>query len=88
MEVKHPGELAGREQLEANIFRGRLEVWRRVAVLASTTQNTRLFVLEPGDVEEKLTLREPFFVRGRFRVVERVYVSAAARTAWFLFQQK
>lgn len=58
-----------------------LPKWRRVAVLTAGHNRLRMWVLEPGPVEDEVEFHG-LFVRGRFRVAEKINDSKAARLAW------
>jgi hypothetical protein len=77
------GDLLQQEQ--ANVWEGTLVNWRRVGVIAGTKDRARFFVLEPADAEDELTF-ESFFVRGKFRVVEKVNNTQRARDAYRPFK--
>jgi hypothetical protein len=83
--VRHPGGVfppddKGRSAHAA----GAVERWRRVAVLTGNNGKARLFVIEPSDTEELITL-QLYHVRGKFKIVEKINGSAAARKAWESF---
>lgn len=59
--------------------------WRRVAVLTAGHNKLRMFVLEPGPDADELEFHG-FFVRGNFKIVEKINSSAAARKAWESFK--
>jgi hypothetical protein len=87
--VKHAGALAARVS-DGSTVTGRLDTWRRVAVLLRKGNAARLAVLEPAtddDPAETQIRERGFYVRGRFRVVERIGCAARARRCWQLFEK-
>lgn len=64
---------------------GSVDRWRRVGVLHGNRGKLRFFVLEPDAGENEIRL-EGLYVRGRFRVVERVMRSLDAQKAWAAFR--
>lgn len=81
LRVKHPGELLEKERVGANIIDGKIVGWRRVVLISRIEEKMRLFVLEPGDVEEEYAVG-PFFVRGPFRIVSKENNAQRANEAW------
>ena len=81
LKVKHPGALRAKERVQENVISGKVASWKRVVVLSRLEDKTRLFVLEPASGEEKIELG-PFFVRGRFRIAEKVNNAERAAEAW------
>ena len=59
--------------------------WKRVAVLAGTKDKVRCWILEPGDVQDEIAF-EGFFVRGRFRIVEKINNEVRARETFKAFK--
>jgi hypothetical protein len=85
--VKHPGELANRRRVGANVIEGRVDAWESVGVLSSVAGRHRFVELEPDENADEQTfgLGETFFVRGRFRVVRKVNNATEADAAWRAF---
>lgn len=82
--IKRPeGDLLQQEQ--ANIWEGSLLNWRRIGVIAGTKDKARFFVLEPGEGDDELVFQH-FFVRGKFRIVEKVNNTQRARDAYRAFK--
>lgn len=83
--VKVPGELEDVRDVEAQTKEAWLSRWKRIAIIMGGTRGDkktyRFFVLEPGGAPEKIELG-PFFVEGRFRIVEKINNSAKAHEAW------
>lgn len=77
------GDLLEKEQ--ANVWEGQLINWRRIGVIASTKDKARFFIIEPADTPEEI-LFEDFYVRGKFKVVEKVNHTQDARDAWRAFR--
>jgi hypothetical protein len=63
----------------ANIWEGTLTNWRRIGVLAGSKDQARFFILEPGEIDDD------FFVRGKFRIVEKINNAQQARQAYSAF---
>jgi hypothetical protein len=59
--------------------------FKRVAVVFSGELTNKLFVLEPSEKADEFRFG-PFYVRGRFRVVERVNDPKAASQRWKAFE--
>jgi hypothetical protein len=59
--------------------------WERIAVIAGTKERARFFLLEPGETAEAIEF-DGFFVRGRFRVVEKINHERKARDAFAAFK--
>jgi hypothetical protein len=68
----------------ANTWEGTLTHWRRIGVLAGTKDQARFFVLEPGQNDDELRFAD-FFVRGKFRIVEKINNAQQARRAYSVF---
>jgi hypothetical protein len=64
---------------------GDLPRWRRVGVLSGGGGRLRFFVLEPGQEQTELVFG-PFYVRGQFRIAEKVNNAADARKAFDAFE--
>lgn len=64
---------------------GQVKAWRRVGVLHGRAGKLRFFELEPASEDGEVKLGA-LYVRGRFRVVEKVNNAKAAREAWEAFQ--
>jgi hypothetical protein len=73
------------EKQRANVWQGTLLHWRRIGVIASTKDKARFFIIEPADTPEEI-LFEDFYVRGKFKVVEKVNHTQDARDAWRAFK--
>lgn len=86
MKLRHPGELARTAKAGRNEVTGELPVWSRVAVLTTDGERARLFVLEPAPGADEQLAHEGFFVRGPFRVAEKVNKTREARAAWEAFE--
>lgn len=89
MHVKHAaGELddrvsAGPRSVVSGVVRAG---WRRLAVLTVDAPKQRLFVLEPAAEEASPPLTcGPFYVRGRYRITDRINNPREAREAWKAF---
>ncbi len=75
-------ELHGVERVSGNMIHGHVaDGWKRLLVLSGVGPDHRLFVLEPTETEEAITFG-PFFVRGGFKIVEKVNNSRLARERW------
>lgn len=59
--------------------------WRRAGVLTAGHGKLRLFVIEPSDQDEEIEFHG-YHVRGKFKIVEKVNGSKAARLAWQGFE--
>lgn len=71
---------------EGAIIEGAITSWRRVGIISGRGgSEMRFWAIEPADEEQEITF-EGFFVRGRFRIVERVRHSEKAREAWKTFK--
>lgn len=76
------GDLLQNQQ--ANVWEGTLLNWRRIGVIASTKDKARFFVIEPADAPEEI-LFEDFYVKGNFRIVQKINHTQDARDAWRAF---
>lgn len=85
MRAKFAGDYQDVRREGDDVLEATVSAFRRAAVLTTTTgagkQSVRLFVIEPADEEAELLLGE-LFVRGRFRVVEKVNNARRAEEAW------
>jgi excisionase family DNA binding protein len=64
---------------------GTIERWRRVGVLHGRAGKLRFFVLEPDSEANEITLGT-FFVKGKFRVAEKIDKGTEAQKAWNTFK--
>lgn len=61
--------------------------WHRIGVLGTTRDRARFWEIEPAEGESVLHF-EGFYLRGGFRIVETVSISARAREAFRQFQPR
>lgn len=61
--------------------------WRRIAVLGTAKNRSRYWEIEPAEGETVLDF-EGFYLRGSFRVVETIAVTAKARAAFRTFEPR
>jgi hypothetical protein len=64
---------------------GVISTWRRVGVFTGATGRARFVVLEPADRGEAEIAFGEFYVRGRFRVVEKINNAKRASEAFKAF---
>jgi excisionase family DNA binding protein len=81
LSIKHDGGELVVDSKEGNIQNGHLERWRRVGVLAGSSERARFWLVEPGDELEEIG-HAGFFVRGRMRVVSKENNALRARAAF------
>lgn len=81
--VKAPGDAAPKPH--AGHHDGKIERWRRVAVVTGRGGQFRLFVLEPAAEDAEIVFHD-FFVKGRFKIVSKENNAARAREAWAAFR--
>lgn len=62
-----------------------VDTFRRAALVFSGKTTNRMFVLEPAEKPDEFRFG-PFFVRGRYRVVEKINDAKAASQAWKAFE--
>lgn len=86
MKLRYPGELAGASKVSRDEVSGALPAWSRVAVMTTEGRSARLFVLEPAPGADEQIEHEGFFVRGPFRVAEKINNTREARAAWEAFE--
>lgn len=82
--MKHPGDLENIARIEGHVVAGRVARWKRVGVISGTEGKHRFFVLEPGTEGNELKFG-PFYVKGTFRIAEKVNAAEKAREAWKAF---
>lgn len=88
LKVKHPGELVGSEMKtspDGRMYTGTISPWKRVAVFAAEGGKARMFILEPGEEREEFVFGE-LYVRGNFRIVEKINNARKADEAWKAFE--
>jgi excisionase family DNA binding protein len=64
---------------------GKAERWRKVGVLHGSAGKLRFFALEP-DAQANQIILGPFYVRGRFRIAEKIDKGTEAQKAWDSFK--
>ena len=64
---------------------GKIANWERVAVVTAGGGTVRVFVLEPAETPNEIAFRK-FYVRGNFKIVEKINNTAKARVAWDEFK--
>lgn len=70
------------QRIKGNCLRGRLPSWQRVVVMTTGEAGSRrAFVLKPGPEENEIR-HGPFYVRGRFLIVEKANATKAADRLW------
>jgi hypothetical protein len=86
LRVKHAGgELPNKAEAIPYSIEATLPRSRRAAVLMAGHDKLRMFILEPGESEQRHGYDDYWF-EGNFRIVEKVNGSAAARRAWESFK--
>lgn len=82
LKIRSAAELVDVERVVGNQLRARLLTWRRVVVMTTAPGGSRrTFVLEPAE-EEGDVRHGPFFVHGRFSIVEKANARADADRLW------
>lgn len=85
MQLRHDGQLRSpRSEVGSRVLEGELHSWTRALVKSARKDmgTVRLFVLRPGQVENKLRVGVGLYVIGRFDVVDKVNETKAAVRAW------
>jgi excisionase family DNA binding protein len=85
MKARYPGTLQDERRIEGNIVAGRVMRWKRAAVLTGAGASARMFVLEPADETSEVKFG-PFYVRGKFRVAQKINNAQKARETWRTFE--
>lgn len=81
LSIRAPTELT-LERVEGNVQQGEVpNGWQTVGVLSGGDGKDRFWLLEPASSPNEIVWG-PFFVRGRFRVAEKVNNAEKARATW------